>query len=126
MEIHESLNDPEFFAVADYHAALRELRHNDPLHWGVGRHGWGYWSVTRYGDCQAVYRDPGTFSSSRGIGLPSNPREEERRVEEIAGNAMMIQLDPPRHTKVRQVFKKWFTPLAIGRMEAEFGRSPVS
>lgn len=39
MEIHESLNDPEFFALADYHAALRELRDSDPVHWGVGKHG---------------------------------------------------------------------------------------
>jgi cytochrome P450 len=120
MEIHESLNDPEFFAIADYHAALRELRHHDPVHWGVGRHGWAYWSVTRYEDCQAVYRDPETFCSSRGIGLPTNPPEEERKAEELGGNLMMIQLDPPRHTKVRQVFKKWFTPLAIARMEADF------
>lgn len=120
MEIHESLNDPEFFALADYHAALRELRHSDPVHWGVGKHGWGYWSVTRYDDCQAVYRDPETFCSSRGIALPTQPPEEERRAQELGGNLMMIQLDPPRHTKVRQVFKKWFTPLAIARMEADF------
>ena len=57
MGIDQSLNDPNFFAVADYHAALRELRHNYPVHWGVGRHGWGFWSITRYEDCQRVYRD---------------------------------------------------------------------
>ena len=97
MEIHESLNDPNFFAVADYHAALRELRHNDPLHWGLGRHGWGFWSITRYVDCQAVYRNPETFCSSRGIALPTNPPEEERAAQELGGNAMMISSTPTPH-----------------------------
>jgi cytochrome P450 len=78
MEIHESLNDPNFFAVGDYHAALRELRHNDPVHWGVGRHGWGFWSITRYEDCQRVYRDA---EPRRGGSLcrPTRTRKNERR-----------------------------------------------
>ena len=120
MEIHQSLNDPNFFAVADYHAALRELRHNDPVHWGVGRYGWGFWSITRYEDCHRVYRDAELFCSSRGLALPTNPHDEERTAEEFGSNKMMIMIDPPRHSKVRQVVKKWFTPLAIGKMEGRF------
>ena len=114
------LNDPDVFAYSDYHAVLKELRHNDPVHWSVGKYEWGFWSVTKYEDCLSVYRHPETFCSSRGVALPANPKEAERSAEEFGSGLMLIMTDPPRHVAVRQVLKKWFTPLAVGRMEARF------
>ncbi|SRR5579875_322626 len=114
------LNDPDFFASGDYHTALRLLREQDPVHWTVGKGGWEFWSVTRYEDCLFVYRHPETFCSSRGIALPANPKGIERSAEESGANAMLIMVDPPRHTKMRQLVNKAFTPRAVAPLESRF------
>jgi cytochrome P450 len=63
-----------------------------------GRYG-GFWAVTRYQDVQRVMRDPGTFTSSKGIVIPQNP---------ASGRRPPLHYDPPEHSAYRKVISPVF------------------
>jgi cytochrome P450 len=60
------LADLDFFVNRDIHEAFRVLRREDPVHWQEKQPGRGFWSLTKYDDILAVYRDPLGFSSAQG------------------------------------------------------------
>jgi cytochrome P450 len=104
------LADVDFFVSGDIHAAFRTLREQDPVHWQERQPGRGFWSLTRYDDVLAAYRDPAALSSERGVtlffGKPPPP-------EQSGFGKMMITTDPPRHAKMRQIVSRRFTPHAV-------------
>jgi cytochrome P450 len=63
------LADLDFFVNRDIHEAFRVLRREDPVHWQEKQPGRGFWSLTKYDDILAVYRDPLGFSSAQGVSL---------------------------------------------------------
>lgn len=69
----------------------------------------GSWVLTRFADVYAALRDHGTFSSARGI-APGIRGEG-------AGAATMITADPPRHTRLRALVTKAFTPRMVATLE---------
>lgn len=122
-----NLNDPDLFARQEYHALLRRLRREQPVHWNEGGTTWnGFWSITKYEDVMHVSRNPELFISSKGIAGPGI--RPELLAEAIAadpaaatqangGNASIITMDPPRHVKMRRLVNKGFTPRAVNAME---------
>ena len=122
------LTDPECFAKQDPHPVWKRLRAEDPIHWTTGgRIQRGFWSITRYEDALAVYRDPITFSSQRySVGLPSNAEAEAMLSPEMRGcGQMLIGTDPPRHNSMRRQFNDAFLPRAVAQLESS-GRRIVS
>lgn len=103
------LTDLDFFVNGDVEGALALLRKEDPVHWQEKRPGRGFWSITRYDDLQAVYRDPETFKSGSGVTL--HFAEGDSGDGGLAKS--MIMTDPPRHAKMRQVLSRRFTPRAV-------------
>ncbi|MGW5049832.1 cytochrome P450 [Actinokineospora sp. NPDC004072] len=108
----EALADPDLHATGDPHALWGWLRANSPVH----RHPEGelpaFWSLTKYDDVRAVYRDPATFSSARGVLL--------RPVTQHAdpGGGMTLALtDPPRHKRLRSLVAGWFTERSARGLE---------
>jgi hypothetical protein len=101
----------------DPHPFYRRLREKDPFHRSRPADGW---ILTRYADVQAVLGDR-TFSADERnqrrwprlrarrlrAGLP-DPYETDR--------ASMLRLDPPDHTRLRNLVSKAFTPRAVERM----------
>jgi cytochrome P450 len=73
----------------------------------------GFWSFTRAADIQAISRDPATFSSARGgvFATSQGAVPHEVLAEVILG------MDPPRHTKHRNVVQAVFTPKMIRQKE---------
>ncbi|HJU29638.1 MAG TPA: cytochrome P450 [Candidatus Binataceae bacterium] len=107
------LTDLDFFVNGDIYEAFRLLRTQAPVHWQERVPGRGFWSVTRYHDVLACYRDPQALSSAMGVTLFFGAPEPDR-----AGmGRMMIMTDPPRHPKVRQLLSRRFTPRAIAPYE---------
>lgn len=107
------LTDLEFFLNGDIYEAFRILRAESPVHWQERAPGRGFWSVTRYDDVLACYRDPNSLSSALGVALYFGPPEPTQ-----AGmGRMMIMTDPPRHPKMRQVLSRRFTPRAVAPYE---------
>jgi cholest-4-en-3-one 26-monooxygenase len=106
------LTDADFFLTGDPHQAWTIMRAEDPVHWDERRPGRGYWSLTRYDDARHVYLDAKTFSIEHGQILTFNDDDW------IGNRQMMLLLDPPRHTAMRLVISKRFTPRAVAPEEA--------
>jgi methyl-branched lipid omega-hydroxylase len=74
--------------------------------------GAGHWAFTRYEDVHFVSRHPELFSSSpTSTTLNDVPAE----IAEFFGS--MITLDDPRHTRLRCIVNRAFTPKVIARIE---------
>ena len=103
--------DPDVRANPYPHYA--ELRAADPVH----RSPFGLVVLTRYDDVAKVLRDA-RFSAniaenarSEGIGLFGNQEQSEARDEGF--NESLLNIDPPKHTRVRGLAARAFTPKAI-------------
>ncbi|WP_157250741.1 cytochrome P450 [Nonomuraea typhae] len=93
------------------HEQLRWLREHDPVHWHPGEP--GFWAVTRYDDVVHVSRHSELFSSSRRLALFNEVSEEQRAMQRL----MMLNQDPPEHTRRRSLVNRGFTPRTINALE---------
>ena len=112
------LTNLDFFVSGDTQAAFRLMRKEAPVYWHERKPGQGFWAVTSYEDALKVYHDPGTYSSEHGISLQFNDAppagtDESEVPPEYGAGMMMITTDPPRHSRVRQIINRRFTPRAI-------------
>src|SRR4029079_4015337 len=73
----------------------------------------GFWCVTRYADLVAVNRDNHLFSSNRNTALFME-RDEETLAQQ---RLMMLNRDPPMHTRYRLLVNKGFTPRRVGQLQ---------
>jgi cytochrome P450 len=71
----------------------------------------GFWALTRYADVLQVSRDPETFHSAPTSTIGDMPAE----IAEWLGS--MINMDAPKHTKLRLIVNRGFTPRQIARIE---------
>jgi cytochrome P450 len=90
------------------HGLFRWLRDNDPVRWYDWPHGRGYWAVTRHDDLVAVHKDTATFSSETGA-----TALEDLEADAIEARKSMLDTDPPRHTRLRALVNRGFTPRAV-------------
>src|SRR5215831_8100118 len=105
------LADGATFLSGPPHDYFDFLRREHPVAWvdHVELDGPGFWALTRWDDVMAVERDPETFSSYAG-GAFIGPVDEGTRL-------MMINQDPPRHTRLRKLVSRMFTPRHIRSIE---------
>lgn len=73
----------------------------------------GFWSVTRHADVMHVSRHPDLFCSGQGTNIPDLPQE----VGEFMGS--MINMDAPRHTRLRMIVNRSFTPRMVNRIDED-------
>ncbi|MET8159797.1 cytochrome P450 [Sphaerisporangium sp. NPDC005289] len=115
MEIN--LVDQDHYARSGVpHEQLRWLRANDPVFWHEGEQepGWpGFWAVTKHEDVVHISRRSDVFSSSRSLALFNEMAEEQRQLQRM----MMLNQDPPEHTRRRSLVNRGFTPRQIGILE---------
>ncbi len=99
--------NPDTFIPGVPHHMFDEMRRR-----GVYFHeqpgGPGFWCLTRYEDVVKASEDYVTFSSARGT-----------NIEDAYGGAelMMVNMDPPQHTRLRNLVQKGFTARQIRRLE---------
>jgi cholest-4-en-3-one 26-monooxygenase len=113
------LSDSRSFVPGVPHAWLAHLRWHDPVHWQDEPGGPGFWAVTRYQDCITVNRDYERFSSAAKGTMPFEMGEEEVAQQSL----MMLNMDPPLHTRYRRLVNKGFTPRMVRDLEASIHRS---
>ncbi|WP_222708818.1 cytochrome P450 [Nonomuraea sp. C10] len=110
--MHIDLVDQDRYADAGPpHEQLAWLREHDPVHWHEGEP--GFWAVTRHEDVVHVSRHSELFSSARKLALFNEMPEEQRALQRM----MMLNQDPPEHTRRRSLVNRGFTPRAIGALE---------
>jgi cytochrome P450 len=100
--------DPE--VIADPYPVYRQLRDHVPVYWSPQA---STWVLSRYDDVAAALIDPATYSSASGI-FPTPPGVDMTQLF----LPMLIMSDPPRHTQLRHLVSKAFTPRRIAGVEA--------
>jgi cholest-4-en-3-one 26-monooxygenase len=113
--------DPEIYATRVPAEELADLRRAAPVWWVTQRRGSagfddeGYWAVTRHADILAVSKTPEVYSSEENTALirfkEGIPREsiDMQRI-------ILLNMDPPQHTRMRGIVSRGFTPRAIGNL----------
>jgi cytochrome P450 len=72
----------------------------------------GFWALSRHEDVAAAFRDHTTFSSRNGVSLdPSAWGPHAHKTMSF------LALDPPRHTRMRALVSKGFTPRRVRELE---------
>jgi cytochrome P450 len=105
------LADPGTYVSGMPYEAFRELRLQAPVAWHPYKNGPGFLALTGYDEVQAVSRDSATWSSqAKGVSYEISPEDESSL------GLMMLQMDPPRHTKFRKLINKGFTPRHVTRL----------
>ncbi|TML39644.1 MAG: cytochrome P450 [Actinobacteria bacterium] len=95
------------------HEMFEVLRHEAPVFWHEEADGRGFWAVTRYQDVVAVNRDNELYSSARGSALIMDQPEDMLAQQRL----MMLNMDPPMHTRYRLLVNKGFTPRTVGHLD---------
>jgi cytochrome P450 len=111
--------DPDTYVRGVPYDSFARLRRDAPVtwveeppidHWPAGT---GFWAVMRHSDVQRVLRTPQVFSSSLGLtqiyDAPPALLPYMRK--------MMINMDPPVHSRLRGLLTKAFTPRAVAGLE---------
>lgn len=121
----EVVHDPETYVHGAPLEVLDELRESgNGICWvdepplGGLPGGPGYWLVTRYDDVRAVLRDPATFSSYAGA---TQVRDPATPADLAYVRRMMLNMDPPDHTRLRKPMTRSFTMRAVARLEEQIG-----
>ncbi|MFE2511073.1 cytochrome P450 [Streptomyces naganishii] len=110
--LHQRVPLPEFAG----------LRRTEPVRWIAQPHGLagfaddGYWAVTRHADVKYVSTHPEIFSSTRNTAI-IRFNEHIQRDAIDAQRLILLNMDPPEHTRVRQIVQRGFTPRAIRALE---------
>jgi cytochrome P450 len=99
----------------DPYPTYRALRETDPVH----RLPDGSYFLTRYADCQEVYRDPQTWSSDKKLDF--RPNFSDSLLYEHHTTSLVFN-DPPYHARVRKLLAPAFTPRALQALQTRIER----
>ena len=116
----EVVFDPATYTSGVPFEALARLRRDTPVAWvpEIPVLGWpegpGFWLVLRHADVESVLKRPALFSSALGATQIRDPATPQalgyvRR--------MMLNMDPPGHSRLRRLLSRSFTPRAVAQLE---------
>lgn len=108
--------DPDLLAQRLPVEEFAALRRTTPVAWvpqaGSGFKDDGYWAVTKMDDIKEISKTPEVYSSEENtavIRFYDDIMREEIEVQRF----LLLNQDPPRHTKLRRIVSKGFTPRAV-------------
>ena len=94
------------------HETFAWLRKEAPVYWYDWKQGKGFWCITRHEDITQVLKNWRVYSSELGGANLEDLDEEQRKARQS-----MLETDPPRHTRLRGLVSKWFTPKSVAQYE---------
>lgn len=125
---YSAISDPAAFGAGVPHAVFAQLRQQAEACWveevGLLRHsgsesvlrrGTGFWAVTRYSTVEAVSKAPELFSSAARGSFLNDPVS---RADLLRARELLVNMDAPRHTRLRRIVTGAFTPKAISQLRA--------
>ena len=110
---YADLSSPDTFVPGVPFETFDRLRKENPVFFHEEQDGPGFWCVTRYEDLVAVNRDNQLFSSNKRTALFMEQDEEMLAQQRL----MMLNMDPPMHTRYRLLVNKGFTPRRVSQLE---------
>jgi cytochrome P450 len=121
---HQAEESLDFLSVAmtpefrdDPYPFFHLLREHDPVHHTP----LGVYMLSRYTDASAIVRDPALSNNERNSDLyqaylDANPEHGPGPFDDEFGQAVLLFLDPPDHTRLRGLVNKAFTPKVVGQL----------
>jgi len=115
--------DPDIYAHRVPAAEFAELRRSAPVWWNAQPRGAGgfddegYWVVSKHADIVEISRNSDLFGSWENtaiIRLGQVQTEDTLAMQRL----IMLNIDPPYHTKLRGIISRGFTPRAIGNLRS--------
>ena len=116
--------DPDIYAERLPVEELAEVRRTEPIWWNeqpIGKGGFndgGYWVVTKHKDVKEVSRRSDVFSTWQNTAIPRFADDMTREDIDLQ-RFVLLNMDPPQHTRLRRIISRGFTPRAIGRLRDE-------
>ena len=111
------LLDPDRFQRGEHHDMFRVLRDTEPgIHWHDEPDGPGFWSITRIEHLREINRQAELFSSNVGGTQIVDPPPGDMRAQ-VNRDYLMLDMDPPKHTRYRMLVNRGFTPRMIGLLD---------
>lgn len=103
--------------LLDPYRVFSQIRQEEPVFYNAKT---GYWVVSKYEDIVAIFRDPETYSAKPAV-QPHKapcPAAIEKLLEvDWVPNGMLVDEDPPIHTKRRRVLRRGLTKEQIDTLE---------
>ncbi|MCW2755024.1 MAG: steroid C27-monooxygenase [Marmoricola sp.] len=110
------------------HERFAAARATAPIHWveqppgsRSGFPGTGYWAVTRHADVVEVSKNVADFSvweNGAIIRLPEGVTRDQVEIQRV----MLINQDPPDHTRYRAIVSRGFTPRSVELLRSDLER----
>jgi cholest-4-en-3-one 26-monooxygenase len=107
-----NLLDSTVFAERVPHEWFAYLRQNAPVWWQEEQDGPGFWAVTTLAEATQVNRDYEHFSSARKATYLWEMSEDDLAQQQL----IMLNMDPPLHTRYRRLVNKGFTPRMVNQL----------
>jgi len=115
--------DPDLLVHGVPRAEFAELRRTAPVWWNAqprrsaGFDDDGYWVVTRHADVMTVSRDSDVYSTWENTAIVRFRPDITRENIEMQ-RLVLLNIDPPQHTKLRAIVSRGFTPRAINALRS--------
>jgi len=99
-------------AVANSYPLFKRMRSEDPVHYCESG---GYWILTRYRDVEAALRDERVSSNRKSLFINNLGSLDVKEIQNFLAltSNMMVDTDPPEHTRLRKLANPGFTTRAI-------------
>ena len=120
------LIDPDRFVRLEHHEMFTRLRAEDPVHWYDDPDGAGF---LEHHEARRPHRgQPRLRAVLVGDRRRQHPghRAAEGRPSFDTRGVIMLDMDPPKHTRYRLLVNKGFTPRMIGLLEQALRTAPRS
>lgn len=102
-----------------------KLRASAPVWWNEqpdadsgGFHDGGYWVVSKLADIKEISKHPELYSSQENTAIIRFNNDIERDQIDLQKTAILLNMDPPLHTKARRIISRGFTPKAVEGLRA--------
>jgi cholest-4-en-3-one 26-monooxygenase len=110
--------DPDLYAERVPAAELAELRRAAPIWWntqpGSGFDDDGFWMVSKHADVMEISRNSDLYSAWENSAIIRHGGDVKDSIDLL--RLILLNIDPPHHTELRQIVSRGFTPRAIGNL----------